>query len=424
MGVTLIVGLGLFLAGTTTGLSSGAGQELSIDDPVPSASEPLVSRTSERRSDRDPSDDLVAGDAYEELADLEAADELGVDDQRSDDPISDDDVATTTSTVADLAAPSENDAPTTTTTPVDLLAPERLPAEPTPEDGVYGLVDGEQIERLAGFVVVDGLVYTTGSAVGLRDRVAMRTGETWTRAAVIGVDQVTDVAVLAADDPAALTEGTIVPPSNPPTESAAAEAGADEQRDRAGGPLLGTPVGLTGSGEDRPITGVITALGQPATVDGDRVIYGAIRTSIPSRGSAEGGPLLDRKSGHLIGLVVHGNDPLVSAIPLETLRAIGAGFTTVGHPSVEWLGVRGSPHDGGGVIVTGIVGNGPADGVDLALNDVVLAVDGVPVENMNHLAHLIRLAGADTTVQLVVARGDATITIEVTVGTHPVPSDP
>ena len=144
-----------------------------------------------------------------------------------------------------------------------------------------------------------------------------------------------------------------------------------------------------------------------------------MRTSIPHQHDAGGAALVDAKGGHLIGLVVSSDDPLVSAIPVDVLRAIGESFMAVGQPAIEWLGIHGSGHSEGGVIITEISPGGPAEGADLVAGDVIVAVNGESVDGMNHLAHLIRQAGVDTTIRLRVGTGDRTRTVGVTVGARP-----
>lgn len=389
----MLVGLGLFLTGS--GISQQATQQAVIDDPLgPSTTTALATLAQDSTG--------TAGEhTADGASDTETTDALdGVDDPRPGDSAN-----TTTSGGPPSLDATDVAAPTSTTEPLDLLAPERRPTATPDHDGVYGMIGGPRLERLAGLVVVDGLVFTTGAAVDGRPEVALGGPEGWTTATVLGTDPVTDVAVLTVTDPTYLDH----------TRALAPEPG--ERWLGTGGPELGNRVALaTGDGQ---LPGIITATGQPATVDSGRMIYGVLRTSIPHQHDAHGAGLIDVKGGHLIGLVIDSDDPLVSAIPVDVLRGIGESFLAVGQPAIEWLGIRGSIHSEGGVIITEIIPAGPAEGAGLVAGEVIVKVDGQLVDGMNHLAHLIRQAGLDTTIRLQIGSGDRMRPVAVTIGTRP-----
>ncbi len=397
VGVAVLVGLALYATGT--GVTQEATQQVGLDG---TATQPTT--TSPAPYSQEPGRVETNDDATDNSD--EATDSTGSVGAVGEQPPGDG-VNTTTSTTPVTPEPSVSTAPDPTPEPLDLLAPERLPADAPQDDGVYGIVGGQQLGRLAGFIVVDELIFTNGAAVEGRTEVALGSPDGWTTATVIGIDTVTDVAVLTAVDPAHLDHAR-------PTALAAdgRETGSDQ-------PGLGNRVELATEGDEGPIRGIVTATDQPATGRAGQMIYGALRTSIPYRDDAAGAALVDSKGGHLVGLVIGSDDPLLSAIPLPVLRHIGQSFVEVGEPALEWLGVRGSVHSDGGVIITEIIGGGPAASHGLLAGEVIVAVDDEPVENMNHLAHLIRRAGADAAVRVQVASGDRTRTVEVTIGTHP-----
>lgn len=418
--VAAIIGLGLYLS--SGGFSQQATQQVTIDDPTtpPPATTSLVSRTSQLPNDEttEAGREVVAGGNGDEASD--SIDTL-------DDAPTEDGVNTTTSAAPPPQATTGSVTVSSTTTSVDLLAPERRPAIAPTSDGIYGLVDGEQLERLGGFLVIDGLVFSTGTAIETRTELAIGGESGWATATLIGIDPVTDVAVLAVGDTAdgdrAIGEGAagdagaIASDADDPDNNAGADTGRSVP---ANDPMLGRRVEVGGAAGVRPVLGVITAVAQPATVTDGHVVYGALRTSIPRQDDAGGSPLLDSKGGNPIGLVIESNDPLVSAIPLRTLRTIGESFVSVGQPAVEWLGVRGGTHGDGGVVLAEIISGGPAEAAGLLEGDVILTFDNRPVASMNHLAHLIREAGADTPVRLQLRDGEQRRrTVTVTVGTRP-----
>ena len=195
LGAAVLVGVGLYLTGT--GISQQATQRAVIDDPLASSTTTTLSTLARESTGGEPADGERSAD---QAGDTETADSLnGVDD-----PPTSDSVNTTTSSEAPGAATTEVTAPASTTEPVDLLAPERRPAAPPDHDGVYGLIGDSRLERLAGLVVVDDLVFTTGAAIDGRAEVALGGPDGWTTATVLGVDPVTDVAVLTIGDPAYL----------------------------------------------------------------------------------------------------------------------------------------------------------------------------------------------------------------------------
>ena len=410
MSVAAIIGLGLYLSSGS--LSQQATQQVTIDDPTtpPAAATSLVTRTSQRPSDADEDGgDVVAGEAEDGASD-------GID--TLDDAPTEDGVNTTTSAAPPPEATTGSVTVSSVTTPVDLLAPERRPAVPPTSDGIYGLVDGEQLERLGGFLVLDGLLYATGTAIGTRTEVAIGGESGWATATLIGVDPVTDVAVLAVGDSADAAAGNVGPEADVSDQDDTADADGEPPVPPTD-PMLGRRVEVGGITDDGPVAGLITAVGQPATVSDGRVVYGALRTSIPRQDNAGGSPLLDSKGGNPLGMVIDSNDPLLSAFPLRTLRTIGESFVSVGQPAVEWLGIRGNAHGDGGVVIAEIIGGGPAEAAGLIEGDVILTFDNQPVASMNHLAHLIRRAGPETPVRLQLGDGQRRRIVIVTVGTRP-----
>jgi len=411
LGVTVIVGLALYLTGT--GLPRTAGQSAAVDDPLrPPAGSVDVPLTTEATSERAGAGGDVAADDRESS---EADGQPPTAFDQVDEPTPSDSVNTTTSTAA---APTNQPAGESTSETVDtvdqpdLLAPEHLPDDESATEGIYGLGTDDLLEHLTGYLVIDGLIFTPSSPIETAD-VAVRGPSGWTTATVLDVDPVTDVAVLAVDDPAMVADDGQRASGDEDVE----DRDATEERPST----LRKKVSIVGSHVSAPTTGVITALSQTATVDGGRSIYGALRTSIPNRDGADGATLVAMNDGAVLGLVVASDDPLVSAIPVATLRRIGNAVTTVGAPAVEWLGVRGSLRPAGGVTIDEIIESSPADGIDMLDGDAVLALDGEAIANMNHLAYLVREAGAENTVRLRLLRDGRLRTVDVTIGLRPVP---
>ncbi|WP_197041242.1 TlpA disulfide reductase family protein [Chondromyces apiculatus] len=70
-----------------------------------------------------------------------------------------------------------------------------------------------------------------------------------------------------------------------------------------------------------------------------------------------------------------------------------------------WLGVELAPGTGGGVVAKHVVTNSPAGKAGLSDGDLILAADGIPLEEPRQLVARVALLGPGNTIQLKLRRG-------------------
>lgn len=139
--------------------------------------------------------------------------------------------------------------------------------------------------------------------------------------------------------------------------------------------------------ERKGATGHVSWIG-PFEAFWEYMLDRAIMTTAINPGLS-GAPLFDG-DGRLLGIVSLGMAAVGRfslAIPLELYLAQRAellGERPRARPARAWVGFYPHAYDGG-VVVTGVVPNGPADHAGLAQGDLVLSVDGKPVQTLREL---------------------------------------
>ncbi len=237
----------------------------------------------------------------------------------------------------------------------------------------------------SGFVVApNGIILTNRHVVLDADKISVRFADKRELPArVLGVDPLTDVAVLKveADHLATATLG----------DSTQLEVGQWVL-------AIGAPLGL----ERTATQGIISALGRSLPSDS---YVPFIQTDVPINPGNSGGPLFDLR-GRVVGInsqiVTHtgGYMGLSFAIPINTAVAVAKQILSQGHATHGWLGVSAQelsqelahayglelPH---GALLTEISPGGPADKAGLRSGDIVLALDGVTIIDSADLPPII-----------------------------------
>ncbi len=232
-------------------------------------------------------------------------------------------------------------------------------------------------------------------------------------ARVAGIDRETDIAVLKVDE-AAL----------PALELGDSEALRQGQLVMA----FGSPLGL----ENSASLGVVSAVARQLQAD-DPMIY--VQTDASINPGNSGGPLVDA-DGRMVGLNTMilsqsgGNEGIGFAAPSNIVASVYAQLRKGGRVRRGVIGVRAQTITpslaaglglvyGRGVVLSDVTPGGTAEAAGLRPGDVVLALDGKPMQNARQLdVNLYRRAPGDS-VRLLVHRRSGTVEATVSVVARP-----
>jgi serine protease Do len=232
-------------------------------------------------------------------------------------------------------------------------------------------------------------------------------------ARVVGVDRETDVAVLKVEQ-----------------VGLPALAFADSEALHQGQVVLafGSPLGL----ENSVSLGVVSAVARQLRAD-DPMIY--VQTDASINPGNSGGPLVD-VDGRMVGLNTMilsqsgGNEGIGLAAPGNIVRSVYEQIRKAGRVRRGVIGVRAQtitpPLAAGlgllfdrGVVLSDVLPSGPGARAGLRPGDVVVALDGKPMENARQLdVNLYRRAPGET-VTLSVRRGQQSLEVPVPVVERP-----
>ena len=189
---------------------------------------------------------------------------------------------------------------------------------------------------------------------------------------------------------------------------------------------IGAPFGLSHT----VTVGVISALSRPLPAARGRWNE-MLQTDAAINPGNSGGPLLNIR-GEVVGM----NTAIVSdrranagvgfAVPINTVRdllpqlrggkvtrgVIGIGINNIRSEEYEVLGLT----EAGGVLVSEVQADGPADRADMEPGDIVVTFDGEPVADTRELQSLVVATRPGTTVPMDIVRDGEPLTLEVTIG--------
>jgi len=207
---------------------------------------------------------------------------------------------------------------------------------------------------------------------------------------VVGADPLSDLAVLRLDE----------------CDLTVAELG-DAERLRVGQLVvaIGNPHGFTGS----VTAGVVSQLGRSLTVAAGRIVDNVIQTDAALNPGNSGGALSDGR-GRVVGInTAVAGVGLGLAVPVNgATRKIIAALMTEGRFRRAYLGIAGGPRPlpprlaarlgrENAVEIVEVVEDSPAAAAGLRAEDLIVEVNGLPVEGVNDLQRLMagELIGTD-----------------------------
>ena len=265
----------------------------------------------------------------------------------------------------------------------------------------------------SGVVIAgDGLVLTNSHVVGGAKRVRLTfAGGSAAEARVLGDDPDTDLALLSAALPAGTPAATL----------------GNSKALRRGQLVvaIGNPLGF----ESTVTAGVVSALGRSLRASSGRLIDDVIQTDAALNPGNSGGPLVDAQ-GEVVGIntaMINGAQGICFAVSSNTAvfavsefiatmgpkggrvrRAhIGIAAETVPLPRRLGLAVQAQGHGAGGraIRISEIMGGGPAAAAGLLAGDLLLSLDGTPIEGADDLIRLLGSARIGKPSTFAVLRG-------------------
>jgi serine protease Do len=252
---------------------------------------------------------------------------------------------------------------------------------------------------------------SAASAVGSGDRA--EPPATAVPAHIVGIDTVTDLAVIKVEKPGmrALTFG-------------------DSDRVHPGELVLafGSPLGL----QDSVSLGVISATNQQLDPDSPMVY---LQTDAAINPGNSGGPLIDMH-GEVVGInsmietQSGGNEGVGFSIPSNTARIVYQQLVKYGRPRRGTIGVYPTNltpvlaqglglSRNAGVLIEDVVPDSPADKAGIKIDDIVLSADGRPMRDTKELALIMFRKRPGETVHLSILSGTLTRQVDVPVTQPP-----
>jgi serine protease Do len=290
--------------------------------------------------------------------------------------------------------------------------------------GPWGGRGGETLTQRSlgsGFVVDDGgHILTNRHVVDDADEVTVTlTNGHHYKAKTIGEDARTDIALLQIE----------------PHEPLHPLPFGDSDSTRVGEWVMaiGNPFGLGGNSVT---VGVVSFKGRSLDLSTGGTPIDMLQTDAAINPGNSGGPLINAR-GEVVGintLIMTGGAQQYSgvgfAVPINVARGILPQLRESGHVVRGWLGVQIQDVDedlakslkmkeARGAIVSNVMADGPADEAGLKPGDVVVSLDGRPVENGSDLSSRVASRAPEAKVSLGVLRDGSEETVDATLGTFP-----
>jgi Do/DeqQ family serine protease len=182
-------------------------------------------------------------------------------------------------------------------------------------------------------------------------------------------------------------------------------------------------------------SGIVSAMGRNQL--GINTFENFIQTDAAINPGNSGGALVDT-NGNLLGINTAiysrsgGSMGIGFAIPVSTAKLVLDGLVKDGQVTRGWIGVE--PNDLSpelaetfdvktkeGVIITGVLQNGPAAKAGIRPGDVIVSIGGKPVKDVTQLLSLVSGLKPGTAVAFAISRKSQTLDLEVSPGVRPRP---
>jgi serine protease Do len=196
---------------------------------------------------------------------------------------------------------------------------------------------------------------------------------------------------------------------------------------------FGSPFGL----EKTVTMGIVSAVGRREVIRGGdmpRFYPDLIQTDAAINGGNSGGPLVNTR-GEVIGIntaivsgLTGGNVGIGFAIPINRAKNVVRQLLEKGSYVRGYLGValddltpemKEELKVERGVLVTQVERDTPADKAGIQAGDVIVEMDGKPVENQGALRDIIAEKGPNADARFKIVRGGRTLTLSAKLGEHP-----
>ncbi|QDL55629.1 S1C family serine protease [Rhodoferax aquaticus] len=184
-------------------------------------------------------------------------------------------------------------------------------------------------------------------------------------------------------------------------------------------------------------SGIVSALGRNQL--GINTFENFIQTDAAINPGNSGGALVDT-NGNLLGINTAiysrsgGSMGIGFAIPVTTAKQVLEGIVKDGQVTRGWIGVE--PNDlspelaetfdikrQDGVIITGVLQNGPAAKAGIRPGDVIIGIIGNPVSDVTHLLSQVAALKPGVSSKFTIERKNSTLEIDVTPGVRPKPKE-
>lgn len=190
---------------------------------------------------------------------------------------------------------------------------------------------------------------------------------------------------------------------------------------------VGNPLGLAGG--PTVTTGIVSALDRRLQAGGGEDLFGLVQTDAPIAPGSSGGALVD-SSGRLIGITTAiavsnvGAEGLGFAVPIDIAIGVANDLIETGEVRHALLGIVGetawAAEDGAefpvGVLINEVAANSAYEEGGGQVNDVIVALGDQEVRTLDSLLARLRRLRAGDTIPVRILRGDAEMTLNVTMG--------